>query len=390
MKDKVFLAALAMCLIGMAILVYMWIMDSKYTEAGPRSGHSALLLEDGRLLIIGGMRIESPIFSFLGSRQTRSSRPEIYDPMHARWSSLGDETDVDLYDLFSFLLPGKKVLLISTTYRQDKEEPTEVFDLKNGSYATTGSVRLRAYPAQMLDGNILMVGGFDKSVRSMSTNKCQLFDCPSSHWIETIPMGQSRAFCWAGTLTNGEVLVLGGKTIGYTVTSGGITTTYLDSCELFDPKTKAWRETGKLIEPVDEPVAITLKDGRVLLCEGFLEGNGVTADPNVSCEIYDPKIGTWKKTGDTLKAHIRAPIVTLSDGRVMIVGGENTTLCEIFDPATEKWTSTGMLHLARAAYTATTLPDGKVIVVGGYDQHSKSSLNECEVYDPVTGTWNVL
>lgn len=63
-----------------------------------------------------------------------------------------------------------------------------------------------------------------------------------------------------------------------------------------------------------------------------------------------------------------------------------TDQCEVFNPNTGSWTATGAMATARAFHTASILPDGKVIVVGGYDR-SGAILATSEIWDPTTGLW---
>jgi len=71
---------------------------------------------------------------------------------------------------------------------------------------------------------------------------------------------------------------------------------------------------------------------------------------------------------------------TLSDGRVLIVGGleQATTSAELFDPATRTFSPTGSLRVARISHSATLLSDGRVLIAGGYNG-GRSSMSRLEV-----------
>lgn len=93
-----------------------------------------------------------------------------------------------------------------------------------------------------------------------------------------------------------------------------------------------------------------------------------------------------------------ATATRLLDGRVLIVGGEDTdyamlATAEIYDPATETVTPAAPLPEPRAHHTATLLESGEVLVVGG-GQGSAISLPTGEgvlasavVYDPAKNAW---
>ena len=89
--------------------------------------------------------------------------------------------------------------------------------------------------------------------------------------------------------------------------------------------------------------------------------------------------GTWKLTGNMLTARRHAASATLPDGKILVVGGTNTTgvdgtasafydTAEIYDPATGTWTTTGSLTTGgRALHRATRLSDGTVLITGGWN-----------------------
>jgi hypothetical protein len=81
----------------------------------------------------------------------------------------------------------------------------------------------------------------------------------------------------------------------------------------------------------------------------------------------------------------------LSDGRVLIVGGENAGgpvgPAEIFDPASGNFSFTGNLSVPRTDHTATRLSNGNVLIAGGRDG-SNQALDATEIFDPNTGVFS--
>lgn len=91
--------------------------------------------------------------------------------------------------------------------------------------------------------------------------------------------------------------------------------------------------------------------------------------------------------------------VTLADGRVLLIGGSDTTgavlaSCEIYDPTTNAYTATGSMATPRTLHAACLLADGRVMVAGGTSSlvdttaAITSTLGSVEIYNPVTGTWS--
>src|SRR6266498_301640 len=74
----------------------------------------------------------------------------------------------------------------------------------------------------------------------------------------------------------------------------------------------------------------------------------------------------------------------LADGRVLIVGGENSggliSQSEVFDPTAGTFSAAGNLDSARADHSATRLADGRVLIAGG--RGAAGASNTTEIFDP--------
>jgi WD40 repeat protein len=132
-----------------------------------------------------------------------------------------------------------------------------------------------------------------------------------------------------------------------------------------------FKETGSLITGRREHTATLLSNGKVLVAGGYNSTSGALA----SAEVYDPASGTWSSTGSLVSARWTHTATLLRNGKVLVAGGSGVngvllTSAELYDPATGTWTTTGSLVVGRSYQTATLLPSGKVLVVGGYDSTS--------------------
>lgn len=103
-------------------------------------------------------------------------------------------------------------------------------------------------------------------------------------------------------------------------------------------------------------------------------------------------IGTFQATGGMAVSRFWHTATLLSDGNVLIAGGETSTditaTCELYDPRTRRFAPTGSMNVPRALHTATTLPDGRVLIVGGITLDSGNNIRpvaSAEIYDPATG-----
>jgi len=87
----------------------------------------------------------------------------------------------------------------------------------------------------------------------------------------------------------------------------------------------------------------------------------------------------------------------LADGRILVVGGYGESSsqmgianAEIFDPAANLWTVIPNMAYSRWYPTVTTLSDGRVIVMGGWQTSAHTNAGIPEIYDPGTNSWTQL
>jgi hypothetical protein len=260
----------------------------------------------------------------------------------------------------------------------------ELYDPKTGTFSPTGSMTTARedHTATLLrDGRVLIVGGDDATSHGLAT--AELYDPKTGTFSPTGSMSTTRGFHTATLLADGRVLVAGGDTAGWTP-SGNLAT-----AELYDPKTGTFTATGSMAAVRAYHDATLLADGRVLVTGGADESG--TEVP--SAEIYDPKTGTFTAAGTMTIARVYHTATLLADGRVLIVGGGSDytsflfiPTAEIFDPKTGTFTKTGSLATARTNHAATLLASGRVLVTGGYG--ATAPLASAELYDPKTGTFS--
>src|SRR6059036_1016301 len=101
-------------------------------------------------------------------------------------------------------------------------------------------------------------------------------------------------------------------------------------------------------------------------------------------------INRWLAMGKMQTARAGACSSPLSDGRVLITGGEGPSgilnSAEVFDSSGE-FTPVAAMSSARADHACIALDGGRVLVAGGRVSGG-GSTNEAEIYDPVANTWS--
>ncbi len=392
-----------------------------------RTGHTATLLPNGKVLVAGGRGLIGSVgvAAYLTSA-------EVYDPALNSWTLLTDTLQAPRQFHTATLLGDGRVLLVGgQTGTLTFTASAETFDPTANSFTPTGSLsgpERRDHTATRLpDGRVLVVGGFTGSIPNPTyTTSAYLFDPNTNTFGDAAPISSARARHTATLLNNGQVLVTGGRYYlinatayhntsyfydpsanswtaaaalpnaradhsasllpnGRLLISGGTNGSALADCQLYDPNSNAWAQADALNQSRYRHTALLLPSGSLLALGGY-DG----ANARASVERFDPANGR-RDAGDTLEFLSTPSTATvLPNGRVLVTGIKtNATVrafTELYDPQFDVWSVHASLNSARENNTATLLPDGRVLVAGG--DNGSSTLLSTEIYDPVQETWS--
>lgn len=155
-----------------------------------------------------------------------------------------------------------------------------------------------------------------------------------------------------------------------------------------------WSYTGSLHNARDGHTATFLSNGNVVVAGGE-NNNGAIA----STEVYSPTTSTWSKSGNLNTARSGASAILLPSGSVLVAGGcisnclsATTATAELYNATSGKWSRTGSMATARTYFSMVLVPGGKVLVVGGCTTLNSNGCGgvtaAAELYDPSTGKWS--
>ena len=334
-----------------------------------RTGHTATLLSDGKVLVVGG----SVDFDYLASA-------ELYDPATGTWSLTGSlNTGRTLHS--ATLLPDGKVLVAGGS-NPGAVKTGEVYDPASGTWTLTrnmGTARYYHAAVLLLDGRVLVAGGSGPLITA------ELYDPATGKWSPTASMSSPRAYIRnaAALMPDGTALVSGGKGIHEEGEPGG---------QIYHPDTGTWTSGGP--GSIWNHTVTLLPNGMALAAAGFTAECSCSGCCSYFTEdeawLYNPTTGATTPTGSLNVARYLHTATLLPDGKLMVAGGVNDdsllTSAELYDSASGTWSVTGFLNTARLAHTATLLQNGMVLVTGGStgEFSSGTELASCELYD--TGT----
>lgn len=327
-----------------------------------RSQHTATLLPDGRVLVVGGN-------SFV-------SGAEIYDPATNEWQNAGNMS-VIRNGHSATLLPNGQVFVVGSsvsTFFSQTTIPAELYDPATNRWTRTSTPdfpRSGQTATLLADGSVLVAGG------NASVTAAERYTPATATWSDAGNMRTVHQQAIATLLPDGRVFVLGGQSTQA-------------QAEIYNPNQNTWQVSTKFTTPViGGQTATLLPDGRVLVAGGFSTSNLYYPPPfaqlPAATEFYSPTGNIWTQGPSMNIGRGGHTSTLLPDGRVMVVGGyvgngRISGSVEIYDPAQNQWYLARDLATPRWDHTATLLADGTVLIVGGVG--AGGQLTSVERYDP--------
>jgi IPT/TIG domain/Galactose oxidase, central domain len=355
------------------------VFESGFTLTGsmgkPRSGHTATLLGDGRVLIVGGA----------------DATAELFDPLTATFSPTGGMT-TQRYGATATLLANGKVLITGGfgpgTSSLPRLNSAELYDPMTGTFSATGSMadaRILHTATLLNDGKVLIAGGTrEGGGGGAAIASAELYDPSTGTFAPTRSMNTDRAQHTATLLTNGEVLIAGGWN-GHRADSADDPPWDPLFAELFDPSSGKFKYAGSMSTTRIGHTATRFTNGRVLLLGGIFSLQNIHSQPPAPryAEIYDPATDNFSGLDDLTMSRQGYTVTLLRNGEVLLAGGKILDLvvptAELLNLTTGALSVTGGLGTERVGHTATLLTDGRVLITGGTDAKG-NDLASAELY----------
>lgn len=349
-----------------------------------RCQHSATLLSDGRVLVVGGRE--------WGTYGQPLDSVEIYDPKTGTFSPSGP-LNSPRADHQATLLPSGKVLITGgiasnniRAYWFEYWDPATNRMLGHGG---AGSNRGGATVFLRGDGKLQIIGGFsDYTMDALDSYQTLIFDMETGATEPDFLITEPRINALVIPVDGERFLLVGGE-------NGLGGWHQLDLCELYTVKPLPGQSNLLAKVPLGFPIValdwVRLDADTFALCGGQNQRRG---DSRLA-QIIKIQGNNLSLTSLTLPRDLsKHQTARLPDGRVLMIGGESFTG---YAPTSErdtlqtldstKGTVTELnakLSQRRAQSRAVTLLDGNILVTGGYcyDVYASNSYlatNSCDL-----------
>ena len=309
----------------------------------PRDEHTASLLANGEVLVVGGLN---------GNPQQTA---ELYDPAKGKFTFTAN-LNIGRYAHEAVRLPDGRVFVaggFDTNF--NRTATVELYEPTNGTWTLTASMSTPRWNFSLVllpNGLVLVAGGNGYGV----PNDAELYNPATGTWSPT-----STPDFWGGVVLQvGKMLAL---------VNGG--------ADLYDPAAGTWTATTP-------PPASAGFDG--------LLPNGLAFYLD---EFYDPSTAQWTTFG---RPSSTGGFAILATGQVLAAGTvfhvnarpypitETGKAAQLWDLSTLAWTSTGSLNVSRVGQSMTLLLNGQVLAAGGQTFNKNSGTlvptATAELYSP--------
>jgi hypothetical protein len=350
----------------------------------PRSGHTATLLNTGKVLIAGG------------ANGVADASAELYDPAMGAFTATGSMTEARIGHSATLLNDSAHHVLIVGLV----DTSAELYNPAAGTFTATGGMHhARTLPTATLlsdtgpnAGKVLIAGGNTTSGDLVA----ELYDPGTGTFTDTgsttiVRSGHTATLLTAGPLA-GQVLIAGGSDSA--------------SAELYNPAAGMFTRTGDMTAARTGHTATALGTQ-----DGAQNGDVLIVGIDGSADLYDPSTAKFAAVGSfypSISAESFSRTASLrNDGTVLVAGGafpkavytirrrgfhficvpggtypQSTPVAALFAPESDGFTQTASLNTSRDGQTATVLPDGAVLIVGGTQHTVKSSRYYCPTTPP--------
>ena len=274
-----------------------------------RASHTSTLLPSGKVLIAGG-------FAGSGTEYNPYRTAELYDPGSGTFHSAAEMTIGRSGHTATLLKNGKVLIVGGWTGRYDLRGSAEIYDPAANTFTPTGNLvieRAGNTATLLADGRVLVAGGEDRQENAIAN--AEIYDPATGKFTATGGMADPRGAHTATALKDGRVLIVGGGSGHYPSQN------VYRTAELYDPATGKFSSAGQMSVGRHKHAAILLRSGKVLIVGGSdnRDWRGEYASAEIYDPASRTFIVTGAM--NTSRFKLPAAVALLPNGRVLVAGG---------------------------------------------------------------------
>lgn len=294
-----------------------------------RAGHTATALLDGRVLVVGGT---APAADG-SSRLDALASAEVFDPKQGTWTTVGALEEPRNGHTATLLADGSVLVVGGARPMHQHLTSVERFDPATNTFSTRRPLAMGRWlheAVRLKDGSVVVLGGrSNQATREDGTPTpkpgiaiatVERFDAQSGVWHHVPEMTEPRQR--TAVVTDGaRVIVFGGQTTT-------MSTNYVESWE---PGSDGWTQAkSHLTVPIAGHTATFLASGDVLVAGG--EPPSAVDTSRVQRWMHEAQ--RWCLAGQLKTARKAHTATLLKDGSVLFAGGASAGMPE---GTAERW-----------------------------------------------------
>ena len=253
-----------------------------------RGKHTATLLPDGRVLVVGG---NDGVNAF--------DSAEIFDPETESFSLVSDTMEKSRYSHtvtpfylgqeFRLLVAGgsnKQKAIDSATFFNGVSQDFGRFDpVPDNEENSLFQSRMNHGATLTNNDLVILTGGFSGApTAGRRIAGIEIFDIAGGEFLEGTSLETPRSEHIAALLPDGRVLISGGVGNGSMILSGS---------EIYDPENDSVSAGSPLIHARSSAKTTVLEDGRIFVSGGNASADPFAPRPVSSAEVFDSGTGDW-------------------------------------------------------------------------------------------------
>ncbi len=344
--------------------------------AEPRLRATATRLQNGNILVVGGGNTTGATTT----AEIYSTSSQTFVPAGSTYVSFDCGSTATLLNDGTVLVTGGGAaeLYFPSSGTFSLSTPPTLTSQQGVLIGAMTAVRCNSTATLLQNGTVLIAGGDIGDWAGLTS--AEIYNPATGQFTTTTgSMSTRRTTHTATLLPNGTVLIAGGQG-NY---SGQ---TAWNTAEVYNPSTEMFALVGNMTTPRCYQTATLLTDGAVLIAGGRNNNSAALS----SAEIYAPSSQSFAATGSMNSGRVNFTATPLADGTALEAGGFNVSgnplnSAEIYSPLAGTFTLTGNMTTARAYQAATIIYNGDILMAGGTDNYPSSALSSAELYSyPVT------